>query len=48
MPFQVHILQKSKACIFHKDTPVSENGKNVQGNVIHIAHLLTSIENKKL
>ena len=25
--FHVHILQKNKVCIIHKDTPFSENGK---------------------
>ena len=48
MPFPVHILQKSKVCIIHKDTPFSDKWQNVPGNVIHIANLLTSIGNKKL
>ena len=48
MPFHVHILLKSEVCIIHKDTPFSEKWKNVHGNVIHIASLLTSIEDKKL
>ena len=48
MPFHVHILQKNKVCIIHKDTPFKEKWQNVHGNVIHIANLLTSIEDKKL
>ena len=48
MPFYVHILQKSKVCNLHKDTPFSEKWQNFHGNVIHIANLLTSIEDKKL
>ena len=48
MPFHVHILQKSKVCIIHNDTPFSEKWLIVHGNVIHIADLLTSIEDKKL
>ena len=48
MPFHVHILTKSKVCIIHKDLPFSEKWQNVPGNVIHIANLLTSIEDKKL
>ena len=38
----------SKVCIIHKDTPFSEKWQNVHGNVIHIANLLNSIEDKKL
>ena len=48
MPFHVHILQKSKVCIIHKDTPFSEKWQNVNGNVIHIATKPTLIEGKKL
>ena len=48
MAFHVHILQKSKVSIIHKDAPFSEKWQNVHGNVIHIANLLTSIEDKKL
>ena len=48
MPFHVHMLHKKKVCIIHKDTPFSEEWKNVHGNVIHIADLLNSIEDKKL
>ena len=48
MPFHVHILQKSKVCIIHKDTPFSEKWLSVHGNVIHIANLLTSIGDTKL
>ena len=48
MPFHVHILQKSKVCIIYKDTLVPEKWQNVDGNVIHIANLLTSIDDKKL
>ena len=48
MPFHVHLLQKSKVCIIHKDTPFSEKWLNDHGNVIHIANLLTSIGDKKL
>ena len=44
----VHILQKSKVYIIHKDTPFSEKWQNIHGNVIHIANLLTSIEDKNL
>ena len=47
MPLYVHILQKSKICIIHKDMPFSEKWQNVHGNVIHIANLLKSIEDKK-
>ena len=42
------ILQKSKVCNIHKDTPFSEKWPNIHGNVIHIANLPTSIEDKKL
>ena len=48
MPFHVHILQKSKVCIIHKDTPFSEKWLKDHGNVIHIANLLNSIGDKKL
>ena len=48
MPFHVHILQKNKVCIIHKETSFSEKWQNVHGNVIHIANLLNSIEDKKL
>ena len=48
MPFHVHILQKSKVCIIHKDAPLSEKWQNVHGNVIHKANLLTSIGDTKL
>ena len=48
MHFRVHILQKSKVCIIHKDTPLSEKWLIVHGNVIHIANFLTSIGDKKL
>ena len=48
MPFRVHILQKNKVCIIHKDMSFSEKWQNVHGNVIHIANLLNSIEDKKL
>ena len=48
MSLHIDILQKSKACIIHKDTPFSEKWQNVHGNVIHIANLLTSIGDKKL
>ena len=48
MPFHVHILQKSKVCIIHKDTLFSEKCQNVHGNVIHLSKLLKSIEDKKL
>ena len=48
MPFYVHILQKSKVYIIHKDTPFSEKWQNIHGNVIHIANLLTSIGDKNL
>ena len=37
-----------KVCIIHKDTPFSEKWQNVYGNVIHLANLLTSIEDKNL
>ena len=46
--FHVHILQNSKVCIIHKDTPFSEKWQNGHGNVIHIANLLISIEDKEL
>ena len=48
MPFYVHILQKSKVCNIHKDTPLSEKWQNIHGNAIHIANLITSNEDKKL
>ena len=48
MPFYVYILQKSKVYNIHKDTPFSEKWQNIHGNVIHIANLLTLIEDKKL
>ena len=48
MPFHVHILQQSIVYIIHKDTPFSEKWQNVHGNVIYIANLLNSIEDKKL
>ena len=48
MPFHVHILEKDKVCIIHKDTAYSEKWQNVHGNVILIANLLNSIEDKKL
>ena len=40
--------EKSKVCIIHKETHISEKWQNVDGNVIHIADLLTSIDDKKL
>ena len=48
MPSHVHILQKRKVCIIHKDTPFPEKWQNVHGKVIHTANLLTSIEDKTL
>ena len=38
------------SCIYitKKDTPFSEKWQNVHGNVIHMANLFTSIEDKKL
>ena len=48
MPFHVHVLQKSIVCIIHKDTSFSEKWQNVNGNVIHIAILPTTIEDQKL
>ena len=48
MPFHVHILQKSKVCIIHKDTSFSEKWLNIHGNVIHKANLITLIGDKKL
>ena len=48
MHFHVHVLQKSKVCIIHKDPPFSEKWLNVLGNVIHTANLLTAIGDKKL
>ena len=48
MHFHVHILQKSRVCIIHKDTLFSEKWQNVHGNVIHIAKLLTLFGDKKL
>ena len=48
MPFYVYILQKSKVYIIHKDTPFSEKWQNIHCNVIRIANLVTSIEDKKL
>ena len=48
MRFHVHILQKSKVCIIHKGTPISEKSQNVHGIVIYIANLITSTEDKKL
>ena len=48
MPFYVHLLQKAKFATFTKIHPSQKNGKNIHGNVIHIANLLTSIKDKKL
>ena len=48
MAFNVHLLQKSKVYIIHKDTPFSEKWQKIHGNVIHIANWLTSIEDKNL
>ena len=48
MPCHVHILQKIKVCIIHKDTPFSEKWQNVHGSVIHKANLPTLIKDKKL
>ena len=48
MPFHVHILQKNKVCIIHKDTSLSEKWQNVHGNLIHITNSLNSIADKKL
>ena len=48
MPFMYIYYKKSKVYIIHKDTPFSEKWQNIHGNVIHIANLLTSIEDKNL
>ena len=48
MPFRVHILQKRKVCIIHKDTPFSEKWQNVHGNIIHCIIWLISIGDKNL
>ena len=40
--------KKNKVFIIHKDTSFSEKWQNVHGNVIHIANLLNSVEDKKL
>ena len=48
MPFHVQKLQKAKFAPFYKDTHFSDKWQNVLGNVIHIANLLNSIEDKKL
>ena len=42
------IYYKKAKFAFHKDTPYSEKWQNFYGNVIRIANLLTSIEDKKL
>ena len=44
----IYILQKSKVCTIHKDTAFLEKWQIVHGNVIHIANLLNSIEDKKV
>ena len=46
--FSCTYITKSKVYTIHKDTPFSEKWLNVHGNVIHIANLLASIEDKKL
>ena len=43
----IYYKKKNKACIIHKDMPFSVKMQNVHGNVIHIANLLNSIEDKK-
>ena len=47
--FYVHLLQK-KQSLQHSQryTLLRKMAKNIHGNVIHIANLLTSIEDKKL
>ena len=40
--------KKAKFATFTKIHPSQKNGKNIHSNVIHIANLLTSIEDKKL
>ena len=49
MHFYVHLLQK-KQSLQHSQryTLLRKMAKNIHGNVIHIANLLTSIEDKKL
>ena len=48
MHFHVHELQNHNVASFTKIRQSQKNGKNVHGNVIHIANLLTSIKDKKL
>ena len=40
--------KKAKFATSTKIIPSQKNGKNILGNVIHIANLLTLIEDKKL
>ena len=47
MPFRYIYYKKAKHVAFTKKYPSQKIGKNVQGNVIHIAHMLSSIENKE-
>ena len=49
MSFHVYLyITKSKVCTIHKDTAFLEKWQNVHGNVIDIANLLNSIEDKKV
>ena len=48
MPFRVHILQKAKFALYTKIRPSQKKWQNIHDNVIHIAKLLNSIEDKKL
>ena len=41
------IYTEKQVSIIHKDALLSEKWKNVHGNVIHIANLLTSIGDTK-
>ena len=49
MHFQVHYFYKKMQSLHlsQKYTPLRKNDKNIQGIVIHIAHLLTSVEKRK-
>ena len=48
MPFHVHILLKAKFASFTKIRSSPKKWQNIHGNVIRIANLLNSIEDKKL
>ena len=44
----IYYKKQNKVCIIFKDRPFSEKWQYVYSNIIHIANLLTKIEDKKL